>query len=47
MKQTAREKLDAAKQQAYAERAAKDAEWKNKQEDTKEASTQSQEEDRG
>ena len=30
MKQTAREKLDAAKEKSYAERAAKDAEWKSK-----------------
>ena len=47
MKQTAREKLDAAKQKAYEERAAKDAEWKNKQKASREANSQSQGEDRG
>lgn len=50
MKQTAREKLDAAKEKAYAERAQKDAEWKDKQQSTNtnsQVEKENSDEDRG
>ena len=47
MKQTAREKLDKAKEDAYKKQEVRDQAWKDKQKATREASAQSQEEDRG
>ena len=45
MKQADREKLDMAKKQSYERQAAKDAEWKNKQMQSKKVSAQPEKED--